>query len=793
MAREYPHISDTAFPHLDTVDVYKYQNEVPYDEYREGVRIKLMHVPWFSNYDDAVYFDDKETRDDWFENHVGISKTMPTMFRLYSDGSIKVDEPVDDCMKYNYVMIDYGMLPEQSEFSANRRMFYFIDSMVQASPTTTTLYLSVDYWNTYIYDMGISYVNLVRGHAPMAETDIDSYLADPLNESEFMLTDDVSYGTLQRVMDSEALVFNDGSSDNPTVLGFLSSADLEASWANGIPVQNYYTDSQYANCIDLYTVDFGDGQDFETFKTAVNTNHPEFWLTVKAIFLIPKKLLTVSNTFSFCGYTCHNCDTVSDKESGFWVPTVEKYGYPDNIKWIPKLYTYPYSAIEVNDFKGNTYLVKLEETCGELEVHTLMTDIYPFLSVEAYMVGIGSDEKLSVSFKNMYTETFTIGGRSYEHPFKWSIPVMGVQLTVEQAWVLQNKLNADAVYDNAVDNADLEYDLAYNSSKITDAAKEWHVHTNNTMYGLAGKEAAYNYALQNVAATAARDCGVNQGGINLITAAGSSLVAGAMSGGVAGAGLAAAGTVFNGINYAMASTNNVTALNTTQTNDASMLMLMYGGSGIDGTLLSNINVSSIQDYTPTMSGFKGLETTALNTQTSATMGNSQKNQLQSGLLQQAFAKGGTVYSQSLAMPSGSSSIIGDMFSGTISRSYNAQHDQCKITNPPEYGQMTGTPEILSKPFGVTFNVVTQSKNAIRAAAEQFLRYGYNLNMQWNVDSLKKMTKFTYWQADAVYGTGNVYEGARQVIRSIFNKGVTVWNDPDDIGNTSIYENEVSNE
>lgn len=88
------------------------------------------------------------------------------------------------------------------------------------------------------------------------------------------------------------------------------------------------------------------------------------------------------------------------------------------------------------------------------------------------------------------------------------------------------------------------------------------------------------------------------------------------------------------------------------------------------------------------------------------------------------------------------------------------------------------------------NVLTQSRAAIAQAGDQMLRYGYALNQQWKVSTFSLMPKFTYWKASEAWivpGKG-VIEGAREKIKHILENGVTVWNDPDEIGKVSIYDN-----
>jgi hypothetical protein len=54
-----------------------------------------------------------------------------------------------------------------------------------------------------------------------------------------------------------------------------------------------------------------------------------------------------------------------------------------------------------------------------------------------------------------------------------------------------------------------------------------------------------------------------------------------------------------------------------------------------------------------------------------------------------------------------------------------------------------------------------------------------------------MSKFTYWKLTETYITAaTIPESFKQVIRGIFEKGVTVWADPSYIGNTDLADNAI---
>ena len=769
---DYPHMSDTEFPDLQSVNVYKYENNYDYKQYGENTKIKLMNVSWCGDYDNTVYFETKEERDEWFDMQEGMVKELPSMFRLYSNGSIKVPLTIDETMDYNYVMIDYGKLPSQHELSDNHRMYYFINNMVQASPNATELNVSVDYWTTYINDMNIEYVNLVRGHAPMAATSVEEYLSNPLDNSEYLLTNDVNYGDLQRAASTDSVILN----DSDVVLGFLTNGNLDnVSWHWNIPTEAFYTGSSQAiSAIDTYTLEL---RDFDGFRDKVTEIYPQFWVTVKGMFLIPRKLIRETSTFDFLGYTMHHIDTNGDKLISEYKITKDKFGYPDKLDKIAKLYTFPYAAIEVNDFKGNTSIIKVEDTVGTLELHTIMCDMYPFLNVEAYMLGLGGNTRTTIRFVNNTQNTFNIGGRYYNFSTKWNIPVFAVQLTTEANWRINKQIGADATKANIYAHGNMTLENLGTTNQATlditanNQAGERGILTINNNRMVRDYEYKHAYAW-NMKAAAQRYEGnviwndsaasVAIAGVNAAASIPSMLSAdgvGALAGGIAN-------VANTGIHVANSYANYQASI----TNDGNVVGLEWGP--LDGPYTDGFNFQIMMNAMT--SNRETLET------------------------QQATISGGDVSAHESVEGSNAISIRAletttanaiDTSKNNADRNYDAARQQNDVTNPPEFGQLTGTPDIISKPFGITYNVITESRNAIRQAGEQFLRYGYMLNMEWLVESFNLMPKFTYWQCDAVYLDDNgVYEGAQDVIKSILVKGTTVWRNPEEIGVTSIYKN-----
>ena len=808
MSKEFPHLDDTRFPDLQTANVYKYRNELDYDRYEVSTKIKLLNVPWCGDYDNAVYFETREERDKWFDSQKGAVKEMPTMFRLYADGDIKVELPIDECMEYNYVIIDYGKAPYQDKETKYSKMFYFISDMKQDSVNTTRLQLEVDYWTTCVYDMGITYVNLERGHAPMAETDADTYLGNPLENSEFLLTDDVSYGYLQRVTATENVIFNDytGNLEDMT-LGFQTSASMEKSWQiDGNPCipTAAFESSQAFSSVDPFVID--SLAQWEAFRDTVIEQCPQFFETVKGMFIVPKKLLTYSTSFEFCGFTCHFLASHGDKLQGGIKLEKEMFGYPGEYSDIAKLYTYPYAAIEVTDFKGSTMQIRVEDTAGSVEVRTMMCDMYPFLGIEAYLTGIGSGGRSELRFQNNFTHTMTIGGRYYDFSTKWNIPVFSVQLTPQADWELDGKIAADATIANV--NTQLTLDKA-NMDLSNQATKDMTANNQQverSVFNIAKWLQQANGEFGKILAADLFKTDVDYGTTTMTNTSIGSLVSagvGVVEGFAHGAAGAAIATKQKDADKAM--NNAIAGDMVSGAANAINTGVNVVVSSLNYAALVTKNRAALEAYWGDMdSSFGGATGSGYNYYTWKNTTDFDYKRIlagQAAIAGGSYASYGNSTGTSITETVTGTNEIGiklkqDVYDNTkeaqtetSTRTYDAKRNQTYLSNHPTFGQLTGTPDIISKPFGLSFNAVTQSKNAIRQAAEQFMRYGYTLNMQWKVGSFNVMPRFSYWKCSSVYcDDSGVYEGGQAMVKSILERGITVWRNPDDIGRISIYEN-----
>ena len=122
---------------------------------------------------------------------------------------------------------------------------------------------------------------------------------------------------------------------------------------------------------------------------------------------------------------------------------------------------------------------------------------------------------------------------------------------------------------------------------------------------------------------------------------------------------------------------------------------------------------------------------------------------------------------------------------------NARVQDAKMTQPTSAGQVGGDAfNLATYKWGVDIKVKTLQPAMMNAIGEYWLRYGYAVNRFGRMpSSFMVCQKFTYWKLKETYITSSSCpENFKQVIRGIFEKGVTVWKNPNDIGQIDIADN-----
>ena len=430
--KRFPHLQGaTAFPGTENVNVYKYKNEFDYDRWRDSrARYRVINVPWCGDYDNVVDFETVEARDAYLDSLDG-AYLDSTMVQVKNDSAIKLPLPIANAQCFNYLVADLPVPTSEAEpienaaFPAIRRYLYFLDDASQASASVTYFTMRLDVWQTYIYGMRFDYAMLERGHAPMAAMDAGDFLANPIENNMYLMTDDVSFGGEPTIAATQKAIE-------------LDSGDMYvcfASWANA--GGNWGSVDDYTNATPAYFSHFTQGTtapviyalnadvDLITdFMRDVDTKAPSFKASLQCIFFLQKSLAVQLSSAEFLGYDLKILGAREVRRDVFALDE-SLFGYPEPYKRIAKLYTYPYAAIKLSDTEGRSYTVRVEDTTGKIELAAGASLIFPDIYIDAQVLGVGGDE-LQISMTNAANRAFTFGGMAHELEFSWGIPTYAI-------------------------------------------------------------------------------------------------------------------------------------------------------------------------------------------------------------------------------------------------------------------------------------------------------------------------------------------------------------------------------
>ena len=793
--------NESDFPHVGNVDVFKFDNDFDYERFNATqMELQVCSVPWdvgeahigartISGIGNVVYFETKDERDAWFDA-IPDSECyrFTTKYKeLHRDMVIDVPIPYDMCAKHNYLVVKYNLFANDDSpvmyegTDGLREWFWFIREVEFVAPNTTRLHLLDDAFQTWIYDINVSGMILERGHAPLFAMSADKYLSNPLENNAYLLTEDVNFGDATQVAHTDALVLNDGN----MYACIATTGNPKADWGTksggtwNVPVSAYYSNQGQPSCY-VFAVS---ASSINSLLAAIDASAPQFKQTIQAIFFVSEKLVTVAGNFELFGIQCYNLNA-SRKTLDLTNLGKSQFGYDSRYADIAKLYTSPYAHIEISDENGEVDIIRIEDTTGSIDVSASLSYAWPFINLDAHLMGVGGGRSGNVTFRNVNSHTFPFAGRWYDTLRSWNVPTFAVVLSpakendysthfdrVQEAYAADiAKTNADAAAnttladsnataDNIVDNADVTIDGNTAQTSISNAgaqADASYTQLYNTDMAIAsnmlsGMSTASTIAANEKQAAIGAVSGVAQGAIGAVA-----------SGNPVGAAASIAGSI-------VGAAAQVASMN------VSNGLLAY-----DQTLASASNRASA---------------TASNGTTQNKVDN--QNDIQSDLtdnqndVTEAHAANDSALMKGNAQRDNATALANNVRNRAVVTSDIAnQINQAALREPFLYGDFSNGESASTKPMALFANIVTQSKSAIASAGDEFLRYGYMLDRQWDFDGNWNIGKyFTYWKLKDfwVYNL-NVPDMYMDKIRFFLFGGVTIWRKPEYIGKVSVYDN-----
>lgn len=779
------------FPNLDNVNVYRYDNALDYSRFKPTAQLKMCNVPWCGDYDNVVKFDDDAARDAWFDALEGEVVNLDTMFNVKPDGASKVPVPVTSAQRYNYLVADLPRMTSDAQPLAyaagdrKRRYYYFIQEAQQLSPNSTRLILTLDVWTTYINEMQFDYVLLERGHAPVAASSVADYLANPRENSVYLLSDDVNTGGEPFVERARAVKNYSAETQRACIATY---ADLQGDFGT-VPKVPAISEPDTSGVLAprVYSVAVGD---LQPFLRKIESNTPWMKSAVLGVFFAPSDLLTQSAPFTLWDVSITVLDAVQKIEA-FMQPGAADFGYPAQAAGFAKLYTYPYAAIRIGDERGQTSTVRIEDLgANGIRLASAVNLVMPYISIDARLLGIAGATD-SLAFQTIEGRTYSYGGAWGEYLKSWNLPVMQVsQSAASRAayTTVYSRAHARLAADNALASS-----LASNSTAYTNVSNSAKNVTDNNAVNTAANTAvtanANNWALTGAAAAntkLAEDCNADNAAssnmgelkndVAAITTANNnaaaiantlgSVVTGGITGGAADAKSAAIGGVAD-LAVAIPAANAAAAIS--QSSNA-LAVQVAKTNALQKTL-------NAERYTAKVWGVQN------NASNSATT-----------LRNEASTKVANNNAGVMRTNAGNTKATGD---ANANRAYataidaiSAGLNQAGVAAPAQFGANANGQSSATAPRALFAQIVTQRECDIMNAASAFARYGYSLMREFSMERMQVMRHFTYWKCAEVWcsGNGNALESAQSTIKDILIRGVTVWSKPEEIGRVSIYDN-----
>lgn len=713
------------FPGLPD-DLYEYENDFDYKLWGTGSTIKLCNVPWDSEYRLGVKFPGgTRDRDAYFDNISGTSLTLETATILKFGQPLELPIPFSESNKYNYVVVDS---PETYN-SGLKRYCYFITYNEQVAPNSTTCYIMCDYFTSYIEEFDFINGYLISGHYPVQKTkNVDDFFifsggiypelnaTESIEYGEDYITSDLEFKSFQKSSDVDSYCIIIQSTVNLT--GDIGTVEKpDLSTAHGKIV------NQVPSGCEIYGIR---PTDFAAFMEAISP-YPYIAQNIQSIMYVPAILTNINSSFvniikgTIQARLYENNPGFLDFERVSW--NKNRYNYPEKYSYLTKLFCYPYSVLEITDNEGQSIIFKPEHVVAQSQ-----TDIYfdyrgvltpPFTRLTVELQGYNS---FGGGNDKTYDVTLLDG---QNRSITWySDDRFEKQLVLNTfptfSLVINSYLNSLASTANsrehAYDTATWTLQKSQMSAQASYDLSQRQIQASNTNTDLQLGAASNSLYASQSAA---------QDSLALNSVAGVvGGAAGGLTGGIAGAAVGAGSGVANAlvagqqqnIQFALQNQQNSIAANLALSQQSNNNALANYSAD---TNLQLASIASQGDYENTIAGL------------------------------------------------------------------NAQVSDARITPPTTAGNAGGNGYLVANGLtGYTVKFKRISDSSLSRVVNQWLRFGYQYrDFIFDIpSSLMCMQKFTYWKFQElnVSSSTNVPSDVSSTIRGIFERGITIFNDPDEV-------------
>lgn len=721
-----------------------------------GSTISLCKVPWDASYRDIVQFGSQEELDSYFAgltegtDRITLSKSA---YMPYGQ-PVTVDVAFSSAYAYNYAVVTNPPTPVATE-GPQKTYYYFIVGTDRPNPASTTLTLQLDVWTTYQFDVCFQYGYLESGHLPMAN-------APALDDSNVPVALNLYYNQPEDINTSPefqtyltrpfSLQFGEDGSLHDDYVAVVSTANLEEEFGNvtdpnlatatGQTVEGVYSGSNVyltdragftdllerlshyswvAQCIvSICTVPYSmvDASSLEDANWAGLVGNPYFnwWKPGRS----PMGPGTVRSSTG-----AQATVDIADVSGQGWTDATRPYSD------IRKLWSYPYSVVELTAFDGSPVFLKPQLMgANSLALKLLGIAVMPFSRAAVYADGYGAQrgaQAVQQDYQSAYSQplTATFGAGDFLDSALWvaDFPQFSI---VNNSYLTYMASNANTIAYN------------YSSAAWTLNAQTAVAQTGYTTARMAAATSAMNsYASSNAS------------------------LANSVIGGLTGL----AGSA------GQAATQSANAY-------ADAMAAPHGGSAYSGYQKAMGGVTS--GIANAALGFSSNMATSLISTTTANRITENNKRLAVDVADKNLQLAEYVNQGS--------------YENAI-RGLDAGLADAQLMPPSTVGQTGGNGFRYANglQWGVSVRYKRVSEDAIVRAGQFFRRFGMRCHRYVTVpDRLNVCTYYSYYRFGEIYITcASANENEKDAIRGIFTQGTTVWDSPASMGKVLPEQNPVN--
>jgi len=716
---------------------YDFGESFNYAVWTEGTAVTLTNVPWNNDYRDVCHFPTPLglTLDQYIDSHASVNDTLTNVSYLKFGQPVRVNIPFNSAFKFNYLRVQNSIQGVSGD--TLKSYYYFILGANYIAPNTTELILQLDIFQSFRNDFTFGNCYIERGHIGIA----NQHASDNYGRDYLTVPEGIDYGGEYQIIGTKHNEIMSASQyGNAAGVLIVSTTDLNAD-AGSVTAPKLTTapGSTFEGLVSGASYYYFPSA--ENFRTYIKSIADTPWVSQGIIsitfiptldryqtaFVFPVKPNDPTDVSNYVPGT-----KITKMFNGWRTDPAILNAIPARYNTVKaKFFTSPYMVIEMTTWTGKAIILKPESwndpdaTIAEFATLTPPNQRIVF-TPRHYNAVNGAD----VANKDY-------GPDLDRFPANWHDGGDDSGDYLDMATMVDNFptmaiVNNGALSYLASNFAGIPYQKQSAAWSQSRALRGNEVSYDQTKAGIAASKQANtigNAATQGQAAS--NNLAISQG-------AAANTLANMLGGGLSAAGASGAVGVVSSLASGVAS-GLMTSVNAGIQTDANN---------------RSANISTISSRSAN---------TVQNTQTSYV------NDTNKGLADWA-ARGD--YENSIA-------------------GVNAQVNDASMIQPSTSGQAGGeTFNLVNGNMQVSLRWKLVDNAAIRTLGDYWLRYGYSVRKFGSVpNSLMAMSKFTYWKLQETYITSaNMPEGFKQIIRGIFEKGVTVWASPDYIGNTDLADN-----